>query len=145
MLKRLMLVFTAFTFIATFAACSGNTSNTKQPANVPSEETVKDSVYMTISPDDAKDLIGKENVILLDVRTREEYEEKRIPGAVLLPVDNISQKAGSVLPDKDSVIIVYCRSGRRSKIASEELIDMGYKTVYDLGGIIDWPYDTVSG
>ncbi len=101
-------------------------------------------IYKTISPAEAKKLIGSEGVILVDVRTLEEYEEKRIPGAVLLPVDDISEKAGSVLPDKDSVIIIYCRSGRRTRIALEELINMGYKTIYDLGGIIDWPYDTIA-
>jgi len=63
---------------------------------------------------------------------------------VLLPLDDIPQQAESVLPDKDATIIIYCRSGRRSAIAAEELLNMGYKNVYDLGGILDWPYETTS-
>lgn len=144
MLKRLAAVFAAFAFITLFAACSAGTDNTAQRVSSPTEETTMNQIYKTISPAEAKKLIGSEGVILVDVRTLEEYEEKRIPGAVLLPVDDISEKAGSVLPDKDSVIIIYCRSGRRTRIALEELINMGYKTIYDLGGIIDWPYDTIA-
>ncbi len=99
--------------------------------------------YQTISPADAKKLIGQEGVVLVDVRTQEEYDEGYIAGALLLPVDDVSAKAQTVLPDKNAKIIVYCRSGRRSAIAAKELLAMGYKEVYDLGGIIDWPYETV--
>ena len=101
---------------------------------------------MEIKPEDAKTRLDKgENIILLDVRTEEEYNEKRLPNSVLLPVESIDQDAPSKLTDKNATIFVYCRSGRRSAIAVEVLTLMGYTKVYDLGGIDDWPYETVSG
>ena len=99
--------------------------------------------YQTISPAEAKKLIGTEGVVLVDVRTQDEYDAGYIEGAILLPVDELSQKAESVLKDKNAKIIVYCRSGRRSAIAAKELLTMGYRDVYDLGGIVNWPYETV--
>lgn len=83
--------------------------------------------------------------ILLDVRTKEEFEESRIEGAILIPDYEIAERAETDLPDQDAVILIYCRSGRRSTLAANELADIGYTNVYDFGGIIDWPYDTVSG
>jgi len=85
------------------------------------------------------------DIILLDVRTEEEFEQVRIPGAVLLPDVMIADSAFELLPDKESVILVYCRSGRRSENAAKELISMGYMNVYDFGGIIDWTFETESG
>ena len=81
--------------------------------------------------------------VLLDVRTREEYDEGHIPGAILIPEYEIAQRAESELSDKNQLILVYCRSGRRSKIASEELVNLGYTNVKEFGGIIDWPYEVV--
>jgi phage shock protein E len=86
-----------------------------------------------------------EDYILLDVRTEEEFQELRIDGAILIPDDQIGAKVQKQLPDKDTTILVYCRSGRRSANAAKELVQMGYAGIYDFGGIIDWPYDTVSG
>jgi rhodanese-related sulfurtransferase len=80
---------------------------------------------------------------LLDVRTSEEYKEKRIEGAVLIPDYEINDRAAAALPDKDAAILIYCRSGRRSASVAHELIEMGYTNVYDFGGINDWPYETV--
>ena len=85
------------------------------------------------------------DIILVDVRTEGEYKAEHIPGAVLLPVDSITETAGDVIPDKDAVYIVYCRSGNRSATAALMLIDLGYRNIYDMGGIIDWPYATESG
>ncbi len=144
MKKYIRFVLTAFTLIILFSACTSDT-NDAVPSTIPSEETAIIPVYKTISAADAKELIASGGAVLMDVRTPEEYTEAYIPGAVLLPLDDIAQKAETVLPDKDAVIILYCRSGRRSAIAAEELMDMGYKTVYDLGGIIDWPYETTGG
>ena len=101
--------------------------------------------YIKINAAEAKEMIDSEDVIILDVRTLEEYEEIRIEGALLIPEDQIRSLAPELLPDKEAIILIYCRSGRRSEIASRELIDMGYLHVYDFGGIIDWPYETVSG
>jgi len=100
----------------------------------------------TITPAEAKAMLdGDETVILVDVRTAEEYDAEHIPGAILLPLDDLEADAGSVLPDKDAIIIVYCRSGNRSGQAAALLDQLGYTHVNDLGGIIDWPYATVTG
>jgi rhodanese-related sulfurtransferase len=141
MKKHIHLILTALALVILFSACTGDT-NGAIPSTIPTKETAMEPVYKTISPADAKELIGSEGAVLVDVRTPEEYMEAYIPGAVLLPLDDIAQKAERVLPDKYATIIVYCRSGRRSAIAAEELLDMGYKKIYDLGGIIDWPYET---
>ena len=81
-----------------------------------------------------------EDYILLDVRTREEYDSGHIKGAVLLPYDEIGERAAARLPDKSAVILVYCRSGVRSEIAARELLSLGYVNVYDMGGINGWSY-----
>lgn len=83
--------------------------------------------------------------VLLDVRTEEEFRTGHIQGAVLIPYTEIRARAASELPDKNALILVYCRSGRRSAIAARELVQLGYTRVYDFGGITDWPYATVAG
>ncbi len=102
------------------------------------------SEYKKISAEEAKALIDGGNTVILDVRTQEEYNGGHIKDAVLLPNTDISEKAGTVLPDKSAKILVYCRSGNRSASAAKELIEMGYTDVLDFGGIIDWPYETVT-
>lgn len=96
-----------------------------------------------ISPLEAKEMLEKDNsIILLDVRTPEEYKEKRIPNSTNLPIDELEEKVAEVLPDKDATIIVYCKLSKRSGKATKMLCRMGYQNVYNLGGIEDWPYDT---
>lgn len=96
-----------------------------------------------ISPQEAKEMLEKdENIILLDVRTSKEHDEKHIPNSKNLPIDDLVEKAPEFLPNKDATIIVYCKIGKRSKKATRILCKMGYKNVYNLGGIEDWPYDT---
>ena len=98
---------------------------------------------MNITAEQAKQLMDtEENYIILDVRTQEEYDEAHIPGAIVIPHEEIAEKAEEVLTDKDQMILVYCRSGRRSKIAAEALVELGYTNIYEFGGIIDWPYET---
>jgi len=80
-------------------------------------------------------LNAKENFVLLDVRTQEEYNAGYIAGAILLPYDEINAKATIVLPDKEKEIVLYCRSGRRSAIAKKSLLDLGYQKVVDFGGV----------
>lgn len=84
-----------------------------------------------------------EDVIILDVRTQAEFAEGHIPNALLLPDNEIKQRAEELLPDKEQTILVYCRSGRRSELAAKELIQLGYTNVYDFGGILDWTGDVV--
>ncbi len=78
--------------------------------------------------------------VILDVRTQEEFDEGHIPGAILIPDYEIKEKAETALPDKNQLILVYCRSGRRSKLAAEQLEILGYTRIREFGGIIDWPY-----
>jgi len=101
--------------------------------------------YEQITQKEAKELMDSErDYIILDVRTSEEFADSHIEGAVLLTDADIKAKAEIVLTDKDQLILVYCRSGRRSKNASKELAELGYTNVKEFGGIIDWPYGTVS-
>ena len=98
--------------------------------------------YEQITQEEAKQIMDTTNgYILLDTRTREEYDQSHIPGALLIPHTEIAQRAEEELPDKDQVILVYCRSGNRSKQASEVLVELGYTNIKEFGGIIDWPYE----
>lgn len=100
--------------------------------------------YEQITPQEAKTIMDTEkDYVILDVRTAEEFAEGHIEDAVLLDYEDVKSKAHVVLPDKAALILVYCRSGRRSKIASEELVKLGYTNVKEFGGIIDWPYEIV--
>ena len=100
--------------------------------------------YDRISGAEAKALMDSESgYIIIDARTQEEYDEGHIPGAILIPEYEIAARAENELPDKNQLILVYCRSGRRSKIAAEELVKLGYTNVKEFGGIIDWEYEIV--
>ena len=101
--------------------------------------------YEQITPDEAKLLMDSENdFIILDVRTEEEYDTEHIANAILIPDYEIKEKAESILTDKDQLILVYCRSGRRSKNAASTLAMLGYTNIKEFGGIIDWKYDTIT-
>lgn len=105
-------------------------------------EDAKTGEYQKISAERAMEMMVSDAVIL-DVRTQEEYTEGHIPDSILIPYDEIQDKASTLLPDKSQTILIYCRSGRRSEIAAHALIKMGYESVYDFGGIIDWPGEVV--
>ena len=110
-------------------------------------ETTEDVLvpYEQITAEDAKKFMDTESdYSIVDARTEEEFAEGHIPGAILIPEYEITDRAQAELPDKDQLILVYCRSGRRSKIASQALADLGYTNVKEFGGIIDWPYDVVT-
>lgn len=102
------------------------------------------SAYHKIDAKEAKDMIDNDKVTIVDVRTEQEYQEKHIPDSILVPNETIEEEAKDKLPDKEAVLLVHCRTGVRSKQASDKLVQMGYKNIYDFGGINDWPYDTVS-
>ena len=102
--------------------------------------------YRCITVSEAEDMIQKESgYIILDVRTEEEYEEKHIPGAICIPNEMIGTEEIEALPDKNQLIMVYCRSGNRSKKAAEKLVKLGYTNIVEFGGINDWQGKTVSG
>ncbi len=111
--------------------CSKNTETTS-------------SGYTKITSSEAKEMMEKNSdLVILDVRTLEEYNTGYIEGALLLPVDDIKESAETTLNDKSATILVYCRSGRRSEIAANALIELGYINVYDFGGIQDWSYEII--
>ena len=105
-------------------------------------ENDQGAVYMNITAEEAKQIMdSEEGYIILDVRTQEEYDQGHIPGATQISHEEIAKKAKEVLTDKEQLILVYCRSGRRSKIAAEALVELGYTNIKEFGGIIDWPYE----
>ena len=125
-MKRMLLLL--FSLLLLLAGCSGNTA---------------DSSYQQITQEEAKEMMDTQNVVILDVREQNEYDGGHIPGAVLLPVGTIDEAAAAeVIPDKDSTVLVYCRSGNRSKTASSKLAELGYTNIYEFGGINTWPYET---
>ena len=102
-----------------------------------------DGSYQQITQEEAKEMMDTQEVIILDVREQDEYDSGHIPAAVLLPVGTIDETtAAEVIPDKDSTVLVYCRSGNRSKTASSTLAELGYTNIYEFGGINTWPYET---
>lgn len=126
-MKRILPLI--FSVLLLLSGCSGNESASHS--------------YEQISQQEAKTMMDTQDVIILDVREQEEYDSGHIPGAVLLPVGTISEEtAAAVIPEKDSVVLVYCRSGNRSKTASAALAELGYTGVYEFGGINTWPYET---
>ena len=113
----------------------------KEPAD--RAENNREAVYVNITAEEAKQIMdSEEGYVILDVRTQEEYDQGHIPGAILIPDTEVEVTAEDVLTDKDQLILVYCRSGRRSKLASEILVELGYTNIKEFGGIIDWPYET---
>ena len=126
--KRFLIALLTFTLPFGCVGCSGGGSAT----------------YEQISGAEAKALMDSESgYIIIDARTQEEYDQGYIPGAILIPEYEIADRAENELPDKNKLILVYCRSGRRSKIAAEELVKLGYINVKEFGGIIDWEYEIV--
>ena len=113
-----------------FAGCSQAKGNPQEAS------------FVNITAEKAKQLMDtEENYIILDVRTQEEYDQGHIPGAILIPDNRIDADAEKVLTDKNQLILVYCRSGRRSKLAAERLVQLGYSNIKEFGGILDWPYE----
>lgn len=104
-----------------------------------------ENAYTKISAEEAKEIMDDtNNFVIVDVREADEYAAGHIKGALLIPYGEIGEKAGEELPDKEQIVLVYCRSGRRSAIAAQTLVELGYTDVRDIGGIIDWPYDIVA-
>ena len=123
-----------------------------ESVEIESEETESEEIeseelentFLQISASEAKGLMeGSEPFVLLDVRNQDEFEEGHIEGALLIPLDQIAELAPDLIPDKEVLILVYCRSGRRSVEASQQLVDLGYTQVVEFGGILDWPYEVV--
>ena len=126
-MKKLMI---ALLVVAMLTACSQST------------EENREAVYMNITAQQAKQIMDtQEGYVILDVREKEEYDQGHIPGAIVIPHTQVEAQAESVLTDKDQLILVYCRSGRRSKLAADVLVKLGYTNIKEFGGILDWPYE----
>jgi len=129
-----------------YISINSNKVNTEEKKD--GEQVMEKSKYVYMSASQMVEQIKDmkmEDYVILDVRTKSEYDEERIPNSVLLTLSEIESKAASVLPNKDIKIYVYCRSGARSEQAAYKLISLGYKNVYDFGGIIDYPYEKIKG
>ena len=106
----------------------------------------EESTYRQVNAEEADSMMEEESdYLILDVRTAQEYSEKHIPGAINIPNETIGTEDIPELPDKEQLILVYCRSGNRSKQASEKLVKLGYTNIVEFGGINDWTGETVSG
>ncbi len=106
-------------------------------------ETFEKAEYKSLTPEEAKEMMENEDVVIVDVRTEEEFSQGHIEGAILIPDYDLDKLAAEKLPDKEATILLYCRSGNRSKLSAHLLNGMGYQNVYDFGGIIDWRYGEV--
>lgn len=145
--KRILILAFACSLILT--ACSvpksGETSSPSETAAFTPSQTSEEDPYHKITADEAKKMMEEGGVTVVDVRTAEEYEQKHIPGAILVPNESIKEEQPEALPDLDAVLLIHCRTGVRSKQASDKLASLGYRHIYDFGGIVDWPYETESG
>ena len=125
-MKRIVMIFIFLLLLLT--GCGGNAA---------------DGSYHQITQEEAKEMMDTQEVIILDVREQDEYDSGHIPGAVLLPVGTINEDtAAEVIPEMDATVLVYCRSGNRSKTASSKLAELGYTNIYEFGGINTWRYET---
>lgn len=136
--KGLIIMLLISLLLFGMTACDGENKSETQ------SESQKPLTYEQITAEQAKTIMDTEkDYIIIDARTEEEFAEGHIKNAILIPEYEIAERAEKELPDKEQLILVYCRSGRRSKIASEELVKLGYTNVKEFGGIIDWPYEIV--
>ena len=136
----LLAVITIALIAAASIGCAAKPSE-KSEAAPESEKTI---VAEKISAETAKKMIDAGSVTIVDVRSADEYAQGHIPGAVLAPLNELPSGAETLFPDKDAVLLVYCRSGNRSAQAVSLLNQLGYTRLYDFGGIIDWPYEIVN-
>ena len=128
-MKRLAIIF--FAIIVLLSGCAQPSGSTT-------------ASYKQITQEEAKEMMAKDDGhIIVDVRRQDEYDEGHIPGALLIPNESITDKKPDELPDLNQIILVYCRSGRRSKEASQKLADIGYTNVYEFGGINTWTGEIV--
>ena len=146
MMKKLLGIISILLCIL-LTACGNDSSigiigGADGPTSIIVAEKGEKAMYEQITAENAKKIMdsGEEHIVL-DTREQDEFDEGHIPGAILIPYTEIENMAIKQIPDKDKLILVYCRSGRRSKIAAESLAKLGYTNVKEFGGIIDWPYE----
>ena len=141
-MRRIVRLAAILLLCMIFAACGqakGDSQTTDDKNQSKAEGSTQEVTYEQISLEEAKQLMkDEEGYIILDVRTKEEFAEGHIPGAICVPNETISDEMPGELPEKDQLILVYCRSGNRSKQASKKLAELGYTNIKEFGGIIDW-------
>ena len=141
---RKIMLLTMIGLFSVFGFSCSKTGNEKQSLTISKEvKNGKKAEYKKITSDEAKKMIETQKVIVVDVRTLEEYTEGHIPNAISVPLETIENEAEAKLKNKDDLILVYCRSGRRSREAALKLIEKGYTNVIDFGGIQDWNAEIV--
>ena len=144
LIKGLILVATTAIGVSGFAGCKGYSGMDSIKSTSSAASDTQKITYQQISQEEAKRIMDTENdYVIIDSRTDEEFAKGHIKGAIMIPEYEIAQKAEKEIPDKNKLILVYCRSGRRSKIAAAELVKLGYTNVKEFGGIITWPYEVV--
>ncbi len=151
-MRKYLFIVIIISFIAfSLSACATNSNPPKSSNNASNingseaEPTSNPGVLAKITAEQAKEMMDSSTeLVILDVRTQDEYEDGHIEGAILIPENEISTKAEEILTDKNATLLVYCRSGRRSALASQSLYEQGYTSIYDFGGILDWPYEVVT-
>ena len=154
-MKRIVgLILTGVLLTSVGCANTANKAESTKAESAISSESQKDTAkesdvakkeggYTHIDQETAKQMMENEDGhVIVDVRSQEEYNEGHIPGAIVIPNESIGTEQPKELPDLDQVILVYCRSGNRSRQASQKLADMGYTNVYEFGGIKDWTGET---
>ena len=135
---RQILLFAALAAsLALLSGCALSRAKADTAEDMPDK-----AAYQKISAEEAYEMMASQEVVVV-VRTREEYDGGHIENAVLVPNESIGSEMPEALPDKEATLLVYCRSGRRSKDAAQKLLALGYQSVYDFGGVIDWPYELV--
>lgn len=138
-MNKIIAIVLSVTTMLILPACQNDSNDSTSASS--SGNTI---TYEQITGAEAKALMDSQtNYIIIDARTQSEYDDGHIPGAILIPEYEIKERAKNELPDKNQLILVYCRSGRRSKIAAEALVQLGYTNVKEFGGIIDWEYEIV--
>ena len=148
-MKKLKGTIILLTVALTLFSCGCGKENDIKNDNITKENITENSTvnslgYEQISGEEAKKIMDSETgYIIIDARTQEEFDEGHIENAILIPEYEISERAEKELPDENQLILVYCRSGRRSKIAAQALVELGYTNVKEFGGIIDWKYEVV--
>ena len=139
-LKGMMLMLAITLSLFGFCACGDE----NVVENTDTGTTAESLTYEQISGDEAKHIMDTEaGYVIIDARTQSEYDEGHIGNAILIPEYEITERAEKEIPEKDTLILVYCRSGRRSKIAADALVSLGYTNVKEFGGIIDWQYEII--
>ena len=125
-------------------ASQGSMDDPASQESMDAQAAQGESAYHKITASEAKAMMNQGGVTVVDVRREDEYAAGHIPGSILVPNEGIRDTQPEELPDLDAVLLVHCRTGVRSKQASDKLLEIGYKNVYDFGGIVDWPYETVT-